>query len=69
MKFLKKLFYKQEQQNQQINMRLHERVAHMGRKMSRGASNIFKSLRTHSQWGYAQLSKGHHAARKFFKKK
>lgn len=38
-----------------VKSRLNDRIAHINRKMSRGASNIYKMMRTRSKWGNKQL--------------
>lgn len=57
---------KQDKQNQQIKADSQNKLAHSkDANMSHGASNIFKSLRTHSAWGNmvhrgTRTAKGHH---------
>ncbi|MGE0009764.1 MAG: hypothetical protein AB7F19_04420 [Candidatus Babeliales bacterium] len=42
---------KQSKQNQQVKADAENRISQIGRNMSRGASNIFKSLRVHNAIG------------------
>jgi len=58
MKFFKKntpLGLEQQNQNRRIKEENFERVNNIRRKMSRGASNIFRVIRTRSKWGNKQL--------------
>lgn len=68
MKFLKKFnpFSNNESnQNIRIQMKLKERIGHIGRKMTRGSSDIFRIIKDHAKWGNKQLwtrsaKKNHH---------
>lgn len=44
--------------DQAIHTRVKERIAHIKRKLSRGASNLYKMLRSREKWGNKQI-KGH----------
>jgi hypothetical protein len=78
-KFFKKInpFNKKEQkQNISVSMRVSDRISHIGRKMSKGAADIFRVIKDHAKWGNKQLwgdrEKGRHRSglyHKLFKKK
>lgn len=53
MKKIKHMLFgsKQRTQNQQVKADSKNRLSQIGRNMSCGASNIFKSLRSHSAFG------------------
>ena len=58
MKFFKKdtpLSLDQRNKNRRIKMNNFERVSQIRRKMSRGASNIFRVIKTRAKWGNKQL--------------
>jgi hypothetical protein len=54
----------QAEENQKIRSKLSERLHHIGRKMSRGASDIFRMIKSRGGWNNRQSTgshaKGHH---------
>ncbi len=65
MKFIKKLFRGNkdtEVKNTSISARLDNRLGHIRRKMSRGASNIARVMKNNSKWGVwgTKGRKNHH---------
>lgn len=58
MKFFKKLGslgFRQENTNQRIEQKVKNRVGNLRRKLSRGAANIFRIIKTRAKWGNKQL--------------
>lgn len=49
--------------NQSFKNRLHQRLSNIARKMSQGASNIFKSLRSHRSKFLGSHRKNHHESK------
>jgi hypothetical protein len=59
MKFFKKInpfSNKEQNKNISVSMRVNDRIAHIGRKMSRGAADIFRIIKDHAKWGNKQSS-------------
>lgn len=55
-KYFDKVFgRKTEQKNESIQEHNKTRLAHIRRKMSRGAANIFRMMKVHAKWGNKQL--------------
>jgi len=46
---------REQKRNTRILAHLKDRIAHVRRKMSRGASNIFRTIKTRCKWGNKQL--------------
>ncbi len=58
MKFFKKdtpFGLKQRNQNRRIISKANDRVNHLRRKLSRGAANIFRTIKVRAKWGNKQL--------------
>ena len=58
MKFFKKdtpLGLKQRNQNRRIISKTNDRVNHLRRKLTRGAANIFRTIKVRAKWGNKQL--------------
>ena len=47
----------QERENQQVQVDTKNRISNIRRKMSRGAANIFRTLKSRWAWGNKQLWK------------
>lgn len=58
----RKLGLEKPEHDQSIKAHWHNRINHVGRKMSKGASNIFRVIKDHAKWGSKPFggSKGHH---------
>lgn len=56
-------------ENKSIRSQVKNRISGLRRKMSRGASNIFRSIKTRTKWGNKNLwgsnEKGRNAPRKY----
>jgi len=46
---------KQDKKNQRIQSIVSERLSNVRRKLSRGASNIYRMIRSRAKWGNKQL--------------
>jgi len=46
---------KENSKNMSIKTRVNNRIAHVRRKVSRGAANIFRVMKDHCHWGNKQL--------------
>ena len=50
--------------NQSIQSRLKSRLSHIRRKLSRGAADIFRMIKTRGGWGNKQLNNHHESGKK-----
>lgn len=79
MKFFKKFNpfnTKEQNENISISVKVNNRIAHIRRKMSKGAADIFRVIKNRAKWGNKQLwgarEQGHKRSglyHKLFKKK
>ncbi|MGE0206232.1 MAG: hypothetical protein AB7R69_00080 [Candidatus Babeliales bacterium] len=66
MKFFKKdapFGSHEKNENRTILSKVHERVGHLRRKLSRGAANIFRMIKSRNHWGNKQLWGSHEKGR------
>jgi hypothetical protein len=45
----------QRNENERVFSKAYARVGHLRRKLSRGAANIFRIIKTRNKWGNKQL--------------